>query len=415
MSVIVDGKGFVHSVRELREFLKALPSGISLLMSERKAHAVSAHGYEVFGVNAFGDMIALSCSVSDSGENRERALCFLNEVVSSVGECGVIGWLFRMLWQADDSLGEVGRCVLDGRVPLPGEESVSDITDYMDAVCRMGAWVLLRWSFKHEVTCAWANLLLQGRYPEVLDGMLPYAAISFDEQSFEQYVVTVKSMLVSKGIPVDNHTGADSYDDIKDSDAIEEGSALDAEWSARLPTKTDRANSRLSRASRQYIFDSEHVESSCRLLIGATADKGADGDDPWLDKSFTDMKARGIMGEWFSSLLMQSVNDRDERAMHEALKVLADCRDCVRMHGILSLPVMLVAMGQDMSVRRGGRRDDESSPAILKMNAAAAVVALSWIADTETSRDMGLALLRGDISEYASLADRMQNEHKGRD
>ena len=71
--------------------------------------------------------------------------------------------------------------------------------------------------------------------------------------------------------------------------------------------------------------------------------------------------------------------------------------------------MMLAGMGQDMTARRGGRRDDGSSPEALDMSAAAAVVALTWIADVKAARNMGLALLSGDMPGYVRLADQFLN------
>ena len=64
------------------------------------------------------------------------------------------------------------------------------------------------------------------------------------------------------------------------------------------------------------------------------------------------------------------------------------------------MPIMLAGMGQDMTARRGGRRDDGSSPEALDMSAAAAVVALTWIADVKAARNMGLQFITG-CAEYS--------------
>ena len=98
--MVVDGEGFVGCVRGLRDALAGLPVVVGLLPSSRAAHGVVARGYDVFGQGAFGDMVALSCTVSPgAGAARAEAMRFLDGVISVVGKSGMVGWLFRVLWR----------------------------------------------------------------------------------------------------------------------------------------------------------------------------------------------------------------------------------------------------------------------------------------------------------------------------
>lgn len=118
--MVVDGEGFVGCVRGLRDALAGLPVVVGLLPSSRAAHGVVARGYDVFGQGAFGDMVALSCTVSPgAGAARAEAMRFLDGVISVVGKSGMVGWLFRVLWRADGSLLDAYGRVAEGRMPLP--------------------------------------------------------------------------------------------------------------------------------------------------------------------------------------------------------------------------------------------------------------------------------------------------------
>lgn len=134
VAVVVDGEGFVGCVRGLRDALAGLPVVVGLLPSSRAAHGVVARGYDVFGQGAFGDMVALSCTVSPgAGAARAEAMRFLDGVISVVGKSGMVGWLFRVLWRADGSLLDAYGRVAEGRMPLPGEESADELEGYVDA------------------------------------------------------------------------------------------------------------------------------------------------------------------------------------------------------------------------------------------------------------------------------------------
>ena len=387
VAVVVDGEGFVGCVRGLRDALAGLPVVVGLLPSSRAAHGVVARGYDVFGQGAFGDMVALSCTVSPgAGAARAEAMRFLDGVISVVGKSGMVGWLFRVLWRADGSLLDAYGRVAEGRMPLPGEESAGELEGYVDAVCRMGAWVLLRWSLDDDVTRVWADLVLQGRYLEVLDGMMPYVSVSFDSRGVERMKEVLAFRESGAGLGSSSGSSVSVADAVGVSTDSVDADVADAAWDAALSDAAIGLDAGVVRASRQYVFDSEHVEAAC-----------------------VDSKARGLVGARLASLLMRAVDERDGEALHEVLGVLSDCRDCVRGYGVPALPIMLAGMGQDMTARRGGRRDDGSSPEALDMSAAAAVVALTWIADVKAARNMGLALLSGDMPGYVRLADQFLN------
>lgn len=412
VAVVVDGEGFVGCVRGLRDALAGLPVVVGLLPSSRAAHGVVARGYDVFGQGAFGDMVALSCTVSPgAGAARAEAMRFLDGVISVVGKSGMVGWLFRVLWRADGSLLDAYGRVAEGRMPLPGEESAGELEGYVDAVCRMGAWVLLRWSLDDDVTRVWADLLLQGRYLEVLDGMMPYVSVSFDSRGVERMKEVLAFRESGAGLGSSSGSSVSVADAVGVSTDSVDADVADAAWDAALSDAAIGLDAGVVRASRQYVFDSEHVEAACGVLAGVESGDACSNvvAGPWLDRNFVDSKARGLVGARLVSLLMRAVDERDGEALHEVLGVLSDCRDCVRGYGVPALPIMLAGMGQDMTARRGGRRDDGSSPEALDMSAAAAVVALTWIADVKAARNMGLALLSGDMPGYVRLADQFLN------
>lgn len=233
VAVVVDGEGFVGCVRGLRDALAGLPVVVGLLPSSRAAHGVVARGYDVFGQGAFGDMVALSCTVSPgAGAARAEAMRFLDGVISVVGKSGMVGWLFRVLWRADGSLLDAYGRVAEGRMPLPGEESAGELEGYVDAVCRMGAWVLLRWSLDDDVTRVWADLLLQGRYLEVLDGMMPYVSVSFDSRGVERMKEVLAFRESGAGLGSSSGSSVSVADAVGVSTDSVDADVVDAAWDA---------------------------------------------------------------------------------------------------------------------------------------------------------------------------------------
>ena len=102
--MVVDGEGFVGCVRGLRDALAGLPVVVGLLPSSRAAHGVVARGYDVFGQGAFGDMVALSCTVSPgAGAARAEALDAMRTAVSELPEDDPAAQQLRQLRERQQS------------------------------------------------------------------------------------------------------------------------------------------------------------------------------------------------------------------------------------------------------------------------------------------------------------------------
>jgi hypothetical protein len=246
----------------------------------------------------------------------------------------------------------------------------------------MEAWILLTWSKDQRKTNAWAEKLLTGRYPEVLDAMLPDTSVEFDEHGFEEFMRDVEAARARR-----EHM-AGPCDEMDSS--VDECEEVSRGEEKPLAEGLSRQKPAFIHLGRQYVFENEHVQAALRSP--AASQSGMI--NPWLNADFVEEKLVDVMGCRLSASL------RDEPG--EMMRILDYFRDCVNEYGIPALPILMMAMIWD-----GGAEpvDADVVADMRHMGADCAGLVLHWIHETDLARDMALSVLRSDMEMYSRLAD----------
>ncbi|PLS29815.1 hypothetical protein [Bifidobacterium parmae] len=175
-TVIVDDKAFLLRLEAHMDEVEALRRFTVPVPPERQKNIID-HAAELFGETLFADM-AIAVVGNRDTDALEEYLRFVDAVDSTVRAKGVVGWLFRMLWDADTSVTETVRESEDNN-------EVASARGYLRDVCVMAATIMLQCLADKEISTRLAALLLGDRYDDVLSIWLPQADVLLDEASFQ--------------------------------------------------------------------------------------------------------------------------------------------------------------------------------------------------------------------------------------
>lgn len=399
----VNVHGFLEEVKGLQNMLDTYVS------SRRRASGTDdelyARALNVFGQNSFSDVFFIPVG-EDDWDGISEANDLLVAVKETVDSRGFLGWLFDVIWSADSSLRQTAE---------EHPDQLEQVAQYLVQVCRMAAFVLLKWMKNSFQATQLALLFLLGNYDQALNIILPYAQVNFDAESVDQLTQENDAKLFDE-ITQGSGNASDAENKIDDdATSAVEGNAEGI--TDELSSSTNVAGEVLYRsAALQYVFDADHVLSAAEHFMDVTRrtlriKEVQEPEFPWDDRDFVLGKLSSLLG------VPEEAVSLDE----DTLEVLSLYKLYASEVGILYIPLTVVAaskgeienlMGtQNIDAGRDSPSDYfEQIMTVRELFSNFSAMVLGRIQDPDVTRKLGTSLLQCDLESYVSVVDDLEKE-----
>lgn len=282
-----------------------------------------------------------------------------------VSEKGMIGWFFRVLWGANDSMAGAP----------PDDADTETVTRYYVDVAKFVARELLHYCADNEggkQIAQLAYLLLTGQREKAMDLLLPLANVDFDKDSVDRAAAANALIRRNRATAAEEHRVTADFDETEaESNAVssaavsEESFLSDAELAETaaadkanvpfppLPRPKIADGVLFPEASEEYVREAWMLRKTCiREWDGTYPDRAgkigqstANVPFPWTEREYVFNVACGLIGyETARARLDEALLTGDADMAKDAFAVLDELTSLTQENGIAGMPLAAVKL-----------------------------------------------------------------------